>query len=191
MSVSRPTTVTGPTQEPVTLTQAKKQLEIPSDLSDHDEQLIEVIQQAREQWEHDTDTALLTQTLSVTASHFWDGMELPRRPIQSISSITYFDGDNSQQTLASSIYQLDAPNRRIRLAYLQNWPTTAIRWDAITITYVAGYAARSSIPGMAKRAILLQLARWFEDRDMLVTSSMSEQQAYDRLVHRMIRSNYP
>lgn len=175
----------------MTLREAKKQLEIPSSESDHDEQLAELIREAREQWEHDTDTATLTQTLSVTVPYFWDGIELPRRPVQSITSITYYDGSNAQQTLSTDIYQLDAPGRLIRLKYLQNWPTTAVRWDAITVTYVAGYQSRADVPGMARRAMLLQLGRWFEDRDMILSSSDSSVAAYESLVSRMLRSNYP
>lgn len=50
--------VTGPTVEPLTLNEAKKQLEIATSDTTHDGQLAQMIQEAREQWEHDTDSVL-------------------------------------------------------------------------------------------------------------------------------------
>lgn len=188
--ISRPTVVTGPTEEPITLGQAKKHIEIASENRHHDAAIETWIQAAREQWEKDTDTAVLTQTLSVTAPYFYDCMRLPRRPIQSITSITYYDGDNAQQTLDTSIYQLDIPGRKIRLGYLQNWPTAALRWDAITITYVAGHSAVSAVPAIAKQAMLLLIGGWFEERGEMMKGTV-EHDAYMRLVHRYMRSSYP
>lgn len=193
IEVSRATLVTAPTSEPITLAEARKQCELsPSDTA-HDSQLTLLIQAAREQWEHDTDSCCLTQTWSVTLESFYEDDEiyLPKRPIQSITSITYFDGLNAQQTAPTSLYSLDAANRAIRLNYLQIWPMTVDRWDAITVTYVCGYTSASLVPAIHKQAMLMLVAHYFENRDQLMSDAMQSLPVYEMLVRRFMRSNYP
>ena len=175
----------------MTLLQAKKQLEIASTDTAHDNQLQLLIQAAREQWEHDTDSCVLTQTLTCTAEYLCDGIEIPKRPIQSITSIKYYDTSNVQQTLSTAVYSLDAPRRQIRLKYLQSWPDNLDRWDSILITYVAGYTTVGNVPAIAKQAILLLIAHYFENRDMLLNVAMEQVKAYEMLVRRYQRSTYP
>lgn len=109
----------------------------------------------------------------------------------SISSITYYDGNNTSQTLATSIYELDAPNRRLRLQYLQSWKDVATRWDAVTFTIIAGYADAASVPGDWKRAMLLQIGKWFYQPDMTEHLTFANSKAYERIVARNARVGYP
>lgn len=192
IEVSRATLVTGPATEPITLTQAKKQLELsPSDTA-HDDHLTLLIQTAREQWEHDTDSACLTQTWSVNLEYFCDDeIYLPKRPIQSITSITYYDGSSTQQILSTDIYSLDSAARAVRLKYQQIWPTTVERWDAITVTYVCGYTSSSLVPAAAKQAMLLLVGKYFENRDLLTNDVIYKDETYEALVRRFMRSSYP
>lgn len=183
-----PVLVTAPTLEPITLCEAKKHLEIAESDYLHDDYLTDLIQQAREQWEMDTDTCCINQTLRVQFQSFPDGLMLPRRPIQSITSIQYYDGANTLQTLATSIYQLDAAKRRVRFAYQQTLPATAARWDAWQITYVAGYGSTAaSVPSVAKQAMKLLIGSAFEFRE----STDNKPQAYEALVMKFMRSTYP
>lgn len=190
--VSRATVVTAPTVEPVTLAEAKKQLEISQSDTAHDDQLTLLIQAAREQWEHDTDSCCLTQTLSVTLEEWEDDeIYLPKRPVQSITSITYYDTANTQQTLSTSVYSLDAACRAVRLKYMQIWPPIVDRWDAVTVTYVAGYTSTTTVPAIVKQAILLLVGHYFENRDQLLSESMQSLPVYESLVRRFMRSTYP
>lgn len=190
--VSRATVVTAPTVEPVTLAEAKKQLEISQSDTAHDDQLTLLIQAAREQWEHDTDSCCLTQTLSVTLEEWEDDeIYLPKRPVQSITSITYYDTANTQQTLSTSVYSLDAACRAVRLKYMQIWPSIVDRWDAVTVTYVAGYTSTTTVPAIVKQAILLLVGHYFENRDQLLSESMQSLPVYESLVRRFMRSTYP
>lgn len=190
IEVSRATLVTGPTTEPVTLAEARKQLELsPSDTA-HDDHLALLIQAAREQWEHDTDSCCLTQTWRVTLPGF-DEVCLPKRPVQSITSITYYDTSNVSQTLSTDIYSLDAAARAVRLKYLQVWPTTITRWDAVTVTYVAGYTSVANVPAIHKQAMRLLISHYFENRDMLMSAALQSMPAYEALVQRFLRSSYP
>lgn len=189
---SRATLVTAPTSEPITLTQAKKQLEISPSDNAHDDHITLLIQTAREQWEHDTDSACLTQTWSVTLKEVIDDeIYLPKRPIQSITSITYYDSLNAQQTLSTSVYGLDAAARAVRLKHMQIWPFMLDRWDAMTVTYVCGYTSSSLVPAAAKQAMLLLVGKYFENRDMLNNDIIYKDEAYEALVRRFMRSSYP
>lgn len=188
LTTSRATIVTQPASEPITLAQARKQLELsPSDTA-HDDQLSLLIQAAREQWEHDTDSALITQTLSVTLPYFQE-VVLPKRPIQSITSVYYYNEAEANTLLATSVYDIDKPNRLLRLKALQSWPSTYSRWDAVTVTYVAGYTSIAAVPAIAKQACLLLVGHYFENRDM-IGGAMSLG-AYENLVARFRRATYP
>ena len=190
--MGRVTVVTAPTLEPLTLDEAKKQVEVASSDTYHDEHLIRLIQQAREQWETDTDSACLTQTLRVYLDAFCDiAIDLPRRPIQSISTVKYYDGSNVLQTLSSSVYSLNAAEREVELAYNQSWPSTVLgRWDAVQITYIAGYTSRQLVPMLARQAMLLLVGYYFEanrgDNDR-----QNDLRAYENLVLKQMRSTYP
>lgn len=192
IEVSRPTIVTPPTSEPITLAEAKKQLELsPTDTS-HDDHLTALIQAVREQFEHDTDSAVLTQTLSVTYENLRDDeIYLPRRPVQSITHIKYYDSSNTLQTIESSVYSLDKPESAVRLNYLQLWPVPIDRWDAVIVTYVTGYPSVAAVPQLYKQAMKLMLAHYFENRDQLLSEAMQTVPAYEAIVRRFMRATYP
>jgi uncharacterized phiE125 gp8 family phage protein len=187
----RPTVVTGPTAEPVTLAEVKRQLFLAESDTSQDGELASRIQAAREQWEHDTDTHLLTQTLSVTADRF-EGreIELTGRPIQSITSIQYYDETNTLRTFSSSLYSFNATEREIELNWQETWPVTEIRWDAVKITYVAGYASIAAIPAIAKQAMLLLVA-YYHYSNRGDNDRANDLRAYENLVKRYMRSTYP
>lgn len=190
-TTSRPTVVTGPTSEPVTMQEAKRQLFIAETDTSHDEEVVHLVQAAREQWEHDTDSSMLTQTLRVTAERL-SGREikLPSRPLQSVTSVTYYDSEDVSQTLATSVYSVDTSSERIVLKWNQSWPTLAIRWDAVTITYVAGNTNRSAIPSIAKQAMLLLIGYYgFGNRGD--NDRPNDFRAYQMLVQKFMRSSYP
>lgn len=191
IEMTRPTIVTQPTTEPLTLAEARKQLELsPSDTS-HDVHLATLIQAAREQWEHDTDSCCLTQTLRVYADGFGSEFYLPKRPIQSITTVKYYDTANTLQTLSASLYSLNTSERSIERSYLAVWPATVTRWDAVEITYVAGYAATHLVPAIHKMAMRLLVSHYFENRDMIMAEAMQTLPAYENLVRKYMRSDYP
>lgn len=181
--------------EPLQLEEVKKHLEIAAGDSTHDDQLQGMIQQAREQVEHDCQVVLVHRT--VTEKFNWSGDEeywqLYYRPISSITSVTYYDSTNTQQTFSASNYSLDADRRRVWLNSNAAWPTTYDRWDGITVTYVAGYGANGgSVPQMFKQAMLLLIGYYFEERTMMGNEAITGGfKAYENLLARLKRSNYP
>ena len=176
-----------PATEPVTLLETKKQLEIAAENSDHDAQLTRLIQAAREQVEHDTGYALVTQTWVQLFEDF-SSLKLARSPVASVSSVKYYDLSNVQQTLSSAVYSVDLQRAWVRLAVDQSWPDIETRWDCVEVTYVCG-VAQSAVPEIYKQAVLLLAAHYFENRDMIdVPATMP---AYDALIGRVKRNSYP
>ena len=187
---------TGPTIEPITLAQAKDHCEIASSEKGHDAKLSAMIRAAREQVENDIHQSLVTQTFTLSMDEFpGDGrIYIPMKPLQSVSSITYYDNDNTQQTLASSVYAVNTTLRLVYRDHNQDWPNYLVKPGGIVITFVAGYGdTAASVPHVFKQAMLLQIAKWFEHRgdEPAVHGAGTYDQAYDRLVKRYKRSSYP
>lgn len=181
--------MTGPTFEPVTIAQARKQVELAESERAHDQQLTLLIQAAREQVEADTDLVLGQKTVRVFDEDFETAIQLQLRPVQSITSIVYYDSNNGLLTLPTTYYDLDVAHKKIVLKYNQLWPPVVVgRYDAVQITYVVGYSSQALIPAIAKQACLLLVGNWFEGRDMM---KESDAKTYDRLIARMARSTYP
>lgn len=184
---SRSVSLSDPDTEPLSLAEAKKQLEIADSYSTHDTHVSGLIVAARELWEHDTQSPTVRRSVSENLSQFPDeDWRFYFRPVGSVETITYYDTANASQTLASSVYSLDAPNRKLRLAVDQDWPSAETRWDAVTITYKAGSVV---VPEIAKQAMKLQISMMFGDE-------MSKEfpmwlRSYEALVSRYQRSSYP
>jgi uncharacterized phiE125 gp8 family phage protein len=189
--VGRATLLQAPALEPVTLSEAKKQCEIAESDTAHDDKLTLLMQAAREQWENDTDTAVMEQTLTMTLPYFPLEIHLQKRPVQSVVSITYYDTRDILATVPTEIYSLDIPNRIIRENYLKDWPMTIDRWDAVTVTYIAGYELVANVPAIAKQAMLLLVSHYFENPDMMMSEAMMSVATYEHLVRRFMRSTYP
>jgi uncharacterized phiE125 gp8 family phage protein len=190
--VGRATLLQAPALEPITLSEAKKQCEIAESDTAHDDQLDLLIQAAREQWESDTDSCCLTQVWSVSIDTF-PGVtfKLPKRPVKVIADITYYDAGNQLQLLGEEVYSLNAPARTVHLNTLQNWPSTYERWDAVNVTFAAGYATVAEVPAIHKQAIRLLVGYYFENRDMLMSDALQSVRAYESLVAKYLRSSYP
>ena len=94
--------------------------------------------------------------------------------VSSILSITYYDTDYVQQTLAPSLYRLINKNDRgfIYSAMGEEWPTNVATGepDVITLTYSVGGSA-DSVPASVRSAILLIAASLWENRENEIIGS--------------------
>lgn len=109
---------------------------------------------------------MVSQTWCQRLSAFGDRMRLTVGPVASVASITYYDADNVQQTLSTSVYQLsrDRCGHYVSLKSDQTWPTTYKRDDAVSVTFVAGVAA-DDVPDSLKAAVLMLVSHWDDNRD--------------------------
>jgi uncharacterized phiE125 gp8 family phage protein len=119
-------------------------------------------------------------------------IELPRPPVQSISSIGYVDSAGVSQTFAAPNYALDsgAFPPRIDLAYGVAWPNTLGQPNAVTITYVAGYATSAAVPPSIQAAIKLLVSDLYENREAQTETKLEENKAAMRLLwpHRVLEA---
>lgn len=130
-----------PTAEPISLAQAKRQLRV--DGTDDDTYISGLISAARNYVENQCSVSLVVSTFKQTLDCFpaGDTISLNFPPLLDVTSITYVDSAGATQTLATTVYSVVTHERpgKVKLKYLQDWPTTRIQPDAVTITFRAGY----------------------------------------------------
>lgn len=118
-----------------------------------------------------TNRLFITQELEQYAP-VWTGVgQLFKSPVSAVSSITYFDESNASQTLSASVYSLNnvLEPARIELKVDQEFPNLADRWDAIKVTYSAGYGtATTDVPMPIIQAVYLTIGHWYENRQSVI-----------------------
>lgn len=123
--------------------------------------------------------ALVTQTWRRSFDQWPDGdvLRLPLGPLQSVSSITYYDTAGSSQTWASSNYHAvsDAIGPCIVLDDAASWPNLDDRPDAVTVTWVCGYGAASAIPAPIVHAAKLMIGHWHANRETVNVGNISSE----------------
>ncbi len=163
------TQTVAPTVEPVSLVEAKRNLRITA--ADSDDEILSLIKQSREQVETDTQLQLINATWVMTLDYFPAEIEIRKPPVSSITSVAYIDFNGDSQTFLSTKYKLDDKSKPARLVPVFNdaWPTTRGEINAVTVTFVAGYgAAATAVPELAKRAMHLLIAHWFNNREAVI-----------------------
>lgn len=196
--VSAPVRTTEPTnlQEPVTLQEARRQCGLGEDNSAHDELLQRLITAARQQVEQDAGLICYTGSFTLKRTE-WpeeEWFDIPElRPVTSITSITYLDGNGDSQTLATTVYAFESSGVKqfVRLKYGQTWPTIRGDINGITITAVAGYSSVANIPARIKQACLLLINHWFENHGIVGPAGPEIAFSYQSLVNSVGRKTYP
>jgi uncharacterized phiE125 gp8 family phage protein len=187
-----------PDNMPVTLAEAKAHLRITHDQADTE--ILGYLLAATEYAETRAQRIFRQRTLTLVLDDF-PGLDEPvvfdLSPVQSITTIQYYDEDNATQTHTTAYLVEDAtgvsclyPN------YDTQWPNTVERPDAVTITYVAGYSSVATVPQRAKNAIMMLTKHGYDQRDpVLVGSTALIARPLEFAVDSMIRSlkpgNYP
>lgn len=90
----------------------------------------------------------------------WKDVEIPFERVSSITSIKYYDENNSQQTLSSANYSL-YNNQHPTLIDIDSSPSLYDREDAIEIKIVTGYTV---VPEAVKQVLRMMVADMFENR---------------------------
>lgn len=185
--------ITAPSTYPVTLAEAKLHCRV--DIADDDTLITALITAATEMAEQKTGRAIMTQTLELTLDAFPEAFELTRVPVQSITSVKYYDTTGTQQTLSNTLYALDAADdfgfAYISPVYAGVWPDTRDQINAVAVRYVAGYADAASVPQSIKNWILLMVSTMYANRETEAYSSRAvsttvQMQFVDRLLDRYV-----
>jgi len=164
--------------EVLSLAEAKAHLRITD--SDNDTYIASLITAARQYAEGYTKRAIGTQTCALTLDSFPAEIDLPRCPVQSITSIYYInsDGDSTEFTSFQSDLSGTA-SAKIKPSYDNSWPDTRAGYGAVTVTYQAGYGATGdspdTVPAQLKQAMLLLIGSLYENRENeIVGAAISE-----------------
>jgi uncharacterized phiE125 gp8 family phage protein len=129
--------------------------------------LTNLIQAAREYCEGFQNRAYINQTWYLWLDEWPDYFDMPLPPLQSITSIKYYDTANAEGTVTATDYFVDTISNRVVLAYGHSWPSTTLRAaNGICVEYVCGYGATSSsVPMKVRHAMLLLIGYWYENRE--------------------------
>lgn len=105
-------------------------------------------------------------------------LRLSLEPLQSVTSIRYYDADNSIVTLATSQYAVhtDALGPFIYRPNGVSWPATYDRPDAVEVTTVYGYGENpDDVPATIRLAIAMMVTHNFENREQVVIGTIASE----------------
>lgn len=164
-----PSLVTAPAAALFTLTEVKAQCRV--DHTDDDTlltRLIDVGTSYLDGYRGILRRCLINQTWKINLDGFCDDdIDLPLGNLVSITSVKYYDANNTQQTLSSSYYSAFQGPRGpyVSLNETYSWPVTYDRKDAVEITWVAGFgAAAANVPEAIRHAGLMYIAHLYDNR---------------------------
>ena len=180
-----------PALEPVSLTQAKAQLNI--DWGDDDALLETLITAARMQFERQTGRSLITQSWQLTLEGFpWprgrephphfasvfgftgEPIRLQKGPIQSVDHLYYIDFESNQQEIVAAtidpimgyLQDLNGDVGRISPVLYQPWPWAPRRFEAVTVDFTSGYGdTADAVDLLICQCILMIVAHWYANRE--------------------------
>lgn len=164
-----------PASTPVSLAEVKAHCRV--DDTDSDDVLQLLLNAAIDHldgWSGILGRCLVTQSWRQDFDRFCSIQRIRLGPVASITSITYYDADNVQQTLLADVYELlnDELGAYVALKANQNWPATYSRSAAVSITYIAGDVA-AEVPASIKAAINLLVSHWNENREAVLTGTIA------------------
>lgn len=158
-----------PATEPITTAEAKAHLRV--DFSDEDTYIDTLITTARKYCESYTNRVFITQTWRQNLDSFPTVIKLKVNPVVSLTSIKYYDTNETQQTITASSdnYQLDnlADVATVHEGLVNAFPAIGSTINPIEIITVCGYGAASDVPQDIKHAIKLMVSHLYENREMI------------------------
>lgn len=165
----------------VTLADAKRYLKV--GYSAEDELIKELIEQVTDDIEGFAWRSLLASTYKVYTNCLLPSVILARGPVDTISSVQYYDENNELQTLSSSYYFLakGVPDQVCKAKDV-TYPTIYRRQDAVIVTYTTSPTPDRKV----KSRVLKGVGYLFENRSNL---EMRMDEVYRSIVAGM-RRNY-
>jgi uncharacterized phiE125 gp8 family phage protein len=162
---------TAATVEPVTLAEAKAHLRVTH--SSDDALITALIPAAREAVEQATGRALAAAAYR-WASEDTDTLRLPLWPVDTVTAVSYEDGDGARQTMDAADYTLDGDRARVTV---DEPPDYGVRWS------VSFTVAPTNLPAALKHAVLLLVGDLYANAEATITDqSVAANPAVDRLL---------
>jgi uncharacterized phiE125 gp8 family phage protein len=178
---------TAPASNPITLPEAKNQLNVELAFIDDDGIIGLQTKAATNYLQNRTGKQFMQATWNLVLDSWrYDCnliLELPIAPLVKVISVKYYDIANVLQTLAGTEYRINNYNEPGGIHLFGNLPSTYTRPDAVIVEYVAGFGAdgdndatqQAAVPEELKTAIKLLLTDFYEFRGENVQgASMSQ-----------------
>jgi uncharacterized phiE125 gp8 family phage protein len=155
--------ITAPTEYPVTRAEAKQHCKV--DVTTDDELIDIFIAAATAHVEAVTGRAIMDQTWELVLDDLSDAILLPKGPVQSVTSITYYDTSDALQTLSSTLYTLDNVSDPSWIVRNEDatYPDVADGVNNVIIRFIAGY---SDVPQALKAALMILIAHFYDNRSI-------------------------
>jgi uncharacterized phiE125 gp8 family phage protein len=180
--------VTPPSEEPVSLWEAKLHLRV--DFDEDDMLIASLITAARQAAETLTGRQLTTarwkqvldcfpgpSMMGVPAGQTFTlpghAILLAKAPVQSVVSINYLDMGSVNQTMPALTYTVDVACEpaRITPVFGQIWPVCLPQIGAVSVTFDAGYGTASQVPEGIKSWIKLRVGSLYAHREEVAALS--------------------
>jgi len=161
-----------PSEEPVTLSEAKAYLRVDDD---NDDTLIgNLISAARISCEGYTGRAFVNRGMSAVADQWPEplscagtmGFNLPKPPLSDVNSIEIFDSLHAPVELAADLYFVDTVSIPGQIVLEQSAfaPIAGQIANGIAIHFTAGYGSASDVPAPIRQAVLQMTAYLYDNR---------------------------
>ncbi len=181
--------ITPPASYPITVDEVKADRRVTHSVDDT--RIAAMIAAATSVAEQLTRRALVQQTWMMTLDIFPSAFTIDKTPVQSITSLTYFDSQGILQTLAADQYSLDNSSYSgpayVVPALNVSWPSTRDQINSVMLTFVAGYAA---VPAEVKAWMLLYVGTMYEHRELITDRQPFEMRWAESLLD-PVRVSYP
>lgn len=118
--------------------------------------------------------ALVTQSWKQSFCRFeYPGFRLPLGIAQAVESITYYDLEDTIQTVDPATYYLvEGPQGPlVNVKATASWPASYYRDDAVTVQWTCGYGGVADVPQAIRQAGLLLISGWFDNRSSVIDSN--------------------
>lgn len=162
---------TPPIAEPLTLEETKLYLRVDSE--DEDDLITSLITVARQAAETYMRRSILTQSWVVAFDDYAPAeVNLPRGPVQEITSVKLISQDGGESIVSSATYYLSAGREKLCF-------NASPIGHIVEILYVTGYEDASDVPAAIKQGMLAHIAELFENRPGSVALPASARGLYN------------
>jgi len=162
-------------RQPITLDEAKAHLRVTNTAEDD---VITFMIKAATKWcERYSGYTFVNTVYQLNMDDFPpdDIIVLPKYPLAGVTSIKYYNDEDTQVTFDSDNYRVDTTSIPGRVEYVTSWPGVYDKINTIEILFTAGYGTDpADVPDDMKAAIKIMLGHLYEHRQEVVNYSPQE-----------------
>jgi len=167
---------TPPAEYPVTLLEAKAHLGILH--TEDDDYITSLIAVATEQAEQITGRQLVQAEYYLYMDELPERFELPKPSLVSVDAFEYIpDGGTEYTAVDAALYMVNDKAEPAVIAERPDadFPDTEEVFNAVRITFTAGYGAAADVPQSIRQWMLLRIGTMYEHREEVVVGTVTQE----------------